>query len=197
MEKQKFSNEDFDDQDINLSDEELGDEGIDDTPLHGDDNMSEDELPEDDNSAKVAGAADGQEWKDKYLRLSAEFDNFRKRTLREKMDLISSGGEDVLKSMLPLMDDMDRAVKAAEEARDMVGMKEGVELIAHKLRETLHSKGVTEIQSVGQPLDTDLHEAVALLPVEEGHKGKIIDVVQKGYIMKDKVIRHAKVVVGE
>ena len=138
-----------------------------------------------------------EEWKDKYLRLSAEFDNYRKRTLREKMELIESGGEDVIKSMLAVMDDFDRALNAMQSATDVASVREGVELISQKMRDALKAKGVSEIEAVGLPLDTDLHEAIAKFPVEDERKGLIIDVVQKGYKLKDKVIRYAKVVVGE
>ncbi len=158
---------------------------------------------------KVADTADGQtdktapqpadtdEWKDKYLRLSAEFDNYRKRTLKEKMDLIESGGEDVIKSMLSVMDDFGRALAAMQNATDVASVREGVELISQKMTDALKAKGVSEIEAIGQPLDTDLHEAVAKFPAGEDKKGLIIDVVQKGYKLKDKVIRYAKVVVGE
>ena len=149
----------------------------------------------DETAAAVAEAA---QWKDKYLRLSAEFDNYRKRTLREKMDLIAAGGEDVIKSVLGIVDDLDRALQAVEAAKDVDALREGVRLIAQKLDGTLKSKGVSEIEAIGLPLDTDLHEAVAKVPVEDdSKKGKIIDVVQKGYKLKDKVVRYAKVVVGE
>ena len=149
----------------------------------------------DETAAAVAEAA---QWKDKYLRLSAEFDNYRKRTLREKMDLIAAGGEDVIKSVLGIVDDLDRALQAVEAAKDVEALREGVRLIAQKLDGTLKSKGVSEIEAIGLPLDTDLHEAVAKVPVEDdSKKGKIIDVVQKGYKLKDKVVRYAKVVVGE
>ena len=138
-----------------------------------------------------------EEWKDKYLRLSAEFDNYRKRTLREKMELIESGGEDVIKSMLAVMDDFDRALNAMQSATDVASVREGVELISQKMRDALKAKGVSEIEAVGAPLDTDLHEAVAKFPAGDDKKGKVIDVVQKGYKLKEKVIRYAKVVVGE
>ena len=149
-------------------------------------------------SAKTAQVnAEAEEWKDKYLRLSAEFDNYRKRTLREKMELIESGGEDVIKSMLAVMDDFDRALQAMQSATDVASVREGVELISQKMRDSLKGKGVSEIEAVGQPLDTDLHEAVAKFPAGEDKKGLVIDVVQKGYKLKEKVIRYAKVVVGE
>ena len=141
--------------------------------------------------------SEAEEWKDKYLRLSAEFDNYRKRTLREKMELIESGGEDVIKSMLAIMDDFERALGAMQSATDVAAVREGVELISQKMRDTLRGKGVVEIEAIGLPLDTDLHEAVAKFPAGDDKKGLIIDVVQKGYKLKDKVIRYAKVVVGE
>ena len=141
--------------------------------------------------------SEAEEWKDKYLRLSAEFDNYRKRTLREKMELIESGGEDVIKLMLGVMDDFDRALNAMQSATDVASVREGVELISQKMRDALKTKGVSEIEAVGEALDTDLHEAVAKFPAGDDKKGKVIDVVQKGYKLKEKVIRYAKVVVGE
>lgn len=159
------------------------------------DNVAEEQQPEADKTATVADEA--AEWKDKYMRLSAEFDNYRKRTLKEKMDLIESGGEDVIKSMLAVMDDFERALAAMQSATDVASVKEGVELIQHKMCDTLKAKGVSEIEAVGLPLDTDLHEAVAKFPAGDDKKGLIIDVVQKGYKLKEKVIRYAKVVVGE
>ena len=141
--------------------------------------------------------SEAEEWKDKYIRLSAEFDNYRKRTLREKMELIESGGEDVIKSMLSVMDDFDRALSAMQSATDVASVREGVELISQKMRDALKVKGVSEIAAKGEVLDTDLHEAVAKFPAGEEQKGKVIDVVQKGYKLKEKVIRYAKVVVGE
>lgn len=159
------------------------------------DNVTDESFESDDKSAQMSDAAD--EWKDKYLRLVAEFDNYRKRTLREKMDLISNGGEDVIKSLLEVMDDIDRAIVAMDTAQDIDSVKQGIVLIHQKLMDTLRSKGVVEIDAIGDALDTDLHEAVAKFPVADEKKGKIIDVVQKGYKLKDKVVRFAKVVVGE
>ncbi len=159
------------------------------------DNVAEEQQPEADKTAQVADEA--AEWKDKYMRLSAEFDNYRKRTLKEKMDLIESGGEDVIKSMLAVMDDFERALAAMQSATDVAAVREGIELIQHKMSDTLKAKGVSEIEAAGLPLDTDLHEAVAQFPAGDDKKGLIIDVVQKGYKLKEKVIRYAKVVVGE
>ena len=162
--------------------------------------------PEADNVAEPAGeqtdksapaTAENDEWKDKSLRLSAEFDNYRKRTLKEKMDLIESGGEDVIKLMLGVMDDFGRALAAMQNATDVAAVREGVELISQKMTDALKAKGVSEIEAIGQPLDTDLHEAVAKFPAGDDKKGLIIDVVQKGYKLKEKVIRYAKVVVGD
>ena len=159
------------------------------------DKVAEDDVAEADKMAQANKEA--EEWKDKYLRLSAEFDNYRKRTLREKMDLIESGGEDVIKSMLSVMDDFDRALSAMQSATDVASVREGVELIWQKMRDALKAKGVNEIEAKGEVLDTDLHEAVAKFPAGDEQKGKVIDVVQKGYKLKEKVIRYAKVVVGE
>jgi len=163
-----------------------------DNMTHSDDNSAEQAPPSEDFKSQA------EEWKDKYMRLSAEFDNYRKRTLKEKMDLIASGGEDIIKSILTVVDDMDRALASLEVSSDTEAVRKGVELIAQKLGDTLRSKGVSEIEAIGKPLDTDLHEAVAKIPApEQEQKGCILDVVQKGYKLKDKVIRYAKVVVGE
>lgn len=162
----------------------------------GDAKVADQETKTENASEKMA--AEIAEWRDKYVRLSAEFDNYRKRTLKEKMDLMSSAGEDVIKSLLPVMDDLERALAATEKASDVAAVREGVVLISNKLRDTLRGRGLAEIEAVGQELDTDFHEAVAKIPAQdETQKGRIIDVVQKGYKLNDKVIRHSKVVVGE
>lgn len=162
----------------------------------GDAKVADQETKTEDASEKMA--AEIAEWRDKYVRLSAEFDNYRKRTLKEKMDLMSSAGEDVIKSLLPVMDDLERALAAMEKTSDVAAVREGVVLISNKLRDTLRGRGLAEIEAVGQELDTDFHEAVAKIPAQdETQKGRIIDVVQKGYKLNDKVIRHSKVVVGE
>ena len=165
-------------------------------------NVSDDGGADADTMAETAKesdtAAEVAEWRDKYLRLQAEFDNFRKRTLREKMELVRSGGADVLKSMLDVLDDVQRAVVASEKSEDIAALREGERLVAQKFADTLRQKGVTEIEAAGKEFDADRHEAVAKFPApEEGLKGKVIDVVQKGYMLDDKVLRYAKVVVGE
>ncbi len=136
--------------------------------------------------------------KKEYLFLMAEFDNFRKRTLREKSELIKNGGESVLKDVLPIMDDFERAVKASETSDDVASMKEGMTLIYHKLQKFLAQNGVKEIDPSDDTFDTEKHEAISVLPVpDESKKGKILDTVQKGYTINDKVLRHAKVVVAQ
>ena len=137
------------------------------------------------------------EWRDKYIRLQAEFDNFRKRTLREKMDLVQSGGADVLKTMLSVLDDVYRAVEASEKSEDIEALREGEKLVAQKFCDALRSKGVTEIEAKDKEFDSDLHEAVARFAAGEDKRGKVIDVVQRGYMLGEKVLRYAKVVVGE
>ena len=149
------------------------------------------ELPSRDWEAEIA------EWQDKYLRLQAEFDNFRKRTLREKMELVQSGSAECVKNFLPLMDDLQRALEAIEKSNDLEALREGVKLIAQKFRETLKKQNVKEIEALGLELETDHHEAVARFDAGKEKKGKIVDVVQPGYKMGDKVLRFAKVVVGE
>ena len=139
-----------------------------------------------------------EEQKDKYLRLSAEFDNYRKRTMKEKAELILNGGEKSLSSILPVVDDFERAIKTMEPATDVQAVKEGVELIYNKFMATLAQNGVKVIETKDQPLNTDYHEAIAVIPApSEAQKGKILDCVQTGYTLNDKVLRHAKVVVGE
>ena len=139
-----------------------------------------------------------EEQKDKYLRLSAEFDNYRKRTMKEKAELILNGGEKSLSSILPVVDDFERAIKTMETATDVNAVKEGVELIYNKFMAVLAQNGVKVIETKDQPLDTDYNEAIAVIPApSEAQKGKILDCVQTGYTLNDKVLRHAKVVVGE
>ncbi len=139
-----------------------------------------------------------QHLKDNHLRQLAEFDNYRKRTLKEKAELILNGGEKVMTAFLPILDDLARAQKNIEKNQDYNTLKEGVDLIVKKLYKVLGEQGLTVIDTEGQPFDTDYYEAVALVPVEdETQKGKVIDCVQTGYKLNDKVIRHAKVVVGQ
>lgn len=136
-------------------------------------------------------------WQDKYIRLQAEFDNYRKRTLREKMDLVESGGKDVLTAMLSVLDDVYRAVEASEKSDDITALREGEKLVLHKFEEVLAQKKVTPIAAMGEEFNPDFHEAVARFAAGEDKKGRVIDVVQRGFMLGDKVLRYAKVVVGE
>jgi len=135
---------------------------------------------------------------DKYIRLAADFDNYRKRMLKERMELIKTAGEDVLVSFLPILDDVERAMKSIRESQDLEAVKTGVELIYSKLKDFLTQKGIKEIDALNQPFNTDFHEAITKIPVDDqDKKGKVVDVVQKGYTLHDKVVRFPKVVVGE
>ena len=142
--------------------------------------------------------AEQEEMKDKYLRLSAEFDNYRKRTMKEKAELILNGGEKAFKAILPVIDDMERALATMQKATDVDAVKEGVDLIYNKFIQILGQNGVHAIDTKEKELDTDFHDAIAIIdaPTEE-LKGKILDCVETGYTLNDKVIRHAKVVVGK
>jgi len=134
---------------------------------------------------------------DQYLRLAAEYDNYRKRTVKEKADLIKTAAEKVLVDLLPVIDDFERALEHIEKSEDIEALKDGVKLIYNHFQKFLKQQGVEEIEALGQQLNTDFHEAVQQVPVEnQEQKGKIVHIVQKGYKLYDKVIRHAKVVVG-
>ncbi len=136
--------------------------------------------------------------KDKHIRLQAEFDNYRKRTMKERMELLKTASESVLVNILPVIDDFDRAIQTLDGIESDAPVKEGVSLIYNKFQEFLKQNGVKEIEAKGKDFDTDLHEAITTFPAPaEDLKGKIIDVVQKGYYLNDKVIRHSKVVIGE
>ena len=137
------------------------------------------------------------DWRDKYLRLQAEFDNFRKRTLREKMALIESGGSDVWKAVLPVLDDMERAIAASEKSEDIAALREGERLIYNKFVDIMRQKGVVEIEALDTDFNPDLHEAVARFAAGEEKSGTVIDVVQRGYKQGEQVLRYTKVVVGE
>ncbi len=138
------------------------------------------------------------ELQDKYLRLSAEFDNYRKRTLKEKSELIRTAGEEILKKILPVVDNFERGLKAMEQSQDLASLKEGVMLIYNHFRDFLQQQGIKEISTMNEPLNIDLHEAITTVPApSEELKGKIVDVIEKGYTLHDKVIRYSKVVIGE
>ena len=139
-----------------------------------------------------------EEQKDKYLRLSAEFDNYRKRTMKEKAELIKNGGEKAISAILPILDDLERALGNMQKTDDIKAVQEGIDLIYQKFLKNLSQEGLEKMNPIGEAFDTDYHEAVALVPApEENQKGKILDCVQTGYKLNDKVIRHAKVVVAQ
>jgi molecular chaperone GrpE len=138
------------------------------------------------------------ELQDRYLRLSAEFDNFRKRTLKEKIELQRSANENLLEAILPVVDDFDRAIQSVDEAQDIEAVKEGFKLISVKFHGFLNQQGIKEIEAFHKEFDTDLHEAITKIPAPSRKlKGKVVDVIQKGYFLNDKVLRFSKVVIGE
>ena len=184
----------------NINEEELKEQAVQDE--NGEETTEKEEvaLTEEEKLAQELEKANAEieDQKDKYLRLSAEFDNYRKRTMKEKAELILNGGEKSISSILPIVDDFERALKNMETATDVAAVKEGVELIYNKFMTVLGQNGVKVIETKEQPLDTDYHEAIAVIPApDEALKGKILDCVQTGYTLNDKEIRHAKVVVGE
>lgn len=139
-----------------------------------------------------------EQYKDKYLRAVAEFDNYRKRTLKEKAELILNGSEKAIAAVLPILDDMERAIANGEKTEDLNVLREGMSLIYTKFQKVLESIGVKEIETADADFDTDVHEAIAMVPgMGDDKKGKVLDCVQKGYKLNDKVIRHAKVAVGQ
>jgi molecular chaperone GrpE len=139
-----------------------------------------------------------QELHDKYLRLSAEFDNYRKRTLKEKTELIKTASEELIIKIIPFVDDIERGINAVRTSQDVEAVKEGINLIYGRFKDFLQQNGVKEIEALNQDFNTDFHEAVTKVPAsDEQQKGKVVDVIEKGYLLYDKVIRYPKVVVGE
>ena len=167
------------------------------------DSESSDDVKEDDNpevceeeSEKLRSELD--EYKDKYLRLMAEFDNYRKRVLKEKSELILNGGEKVISSILPVLDDIERAEESMTTIEDSKSFQEGVSLIFEKLKTILEKNGLKKMDTVGEQFNVDFHEAIAMVPGQPDElRGKVIDSVQTGYLLNDKVLRHAKVAVAE
>jgi molecular chaperone GrpE len=157
-------------------------------PLEGAENISEEDK----------WKSDAAEWKDKYLRLFAEFDNFRKRSIRERHELLVSASGDVIKDLLTVVDDFDRAIRANEGLEDIDVVKEGFSLIHNKMMKRLEAKGLKPIDAQGKPFDTDFHESITQIPApSEELKGKVLDEVEKGYLLNDKVLRFSKVVIGQ
>lgn len=151
-----------------------------------------------DATQEISSEAKLAEMQDRYLRLSAEFDNYRKRTLREKIEITRHAGENLLISLVPVMDDFERALKLMESTSDCAAMKNGIDLIYNKFRDFLRQNGIREIESLNNEFNVDLHDAVNKVSVEDGSmKGKVVEVIEKGYYLHDKVMRFSKVVVGE
>ena len=199
--------------DINIEDEELQEDAQDaatvnetettadetentaDNPAEGKDAEAEEATEKD---PLEAAQEEIESLKDKYLRSVAEFDNYRKRTLKEKADLILNGGEKTVSAILPVIDDMERAIENGKKTDDVAVLREGMELIYHKFMKTLEGLGVKKIETENADFSTDVHEAVAMVPgMGDDKKGKVIDCLQQGYKLNDKVIRHAKVAVGQ
>jgi molecular chaperone GrpE len=189
------------DEKIKVEDEEL-------TDVHVEENENETAKTDAENSesTKEEDTADPllvaeqqiADLKDKYLRQVAEFDNYRKRTLKERAELILNGGEKTIVALLPVIDDMERAIENGEKTEDTEVLREGMKLIYHKLMKTLENMGVKTIDTENADFNTDLHEAVAMVPgMGDDMKGKVIDCMTTGYMLNDKVIRHAKVAVGQ
>jgi molecular chaperone GrpE len=160
-------------------------------------NSEEAELPQADSSPTAKLEEQLAELNDKYLRLFSDFDNYRKRTAKERIELAKTAGEDFFKAVLPVLDDFERGLKAMNEAADLNALKEGVDLIYNKLNATLAAKGLEPLTSIGLAFDADIHEAITNIPApSEDMKGKVVDEVERGYALNGKVIRYAKVIVG-
>lgn len=183
---------------------EVNTEELTDCQSEGHDNMAENEAETEaeketeEKSPLEQAQQEIEELKDKYLRSVAEFDNYRKRTLKEKAELILNGSEKAIDAVLPILDDMERAIANGTKTDDPAVLREGMELIYAKFQKVLEGLGVKEIETADTDFDTDVHEAIAMVPgMGDDKKGKVLDCVQKGYKMNDKVIRHAKVAVGQ
>ena len=206
--KKNKAGETVDNMDINSHDKSNLVEGLTDSAETGDFQDVEDmaDLPEVTDSISTAKETSEEdvtdvklaEMQDRYLRLSAEFDNYRKRTIREKIELTKNAGESILVSIVPVMDDFERALKLMDSSTDYAAMKAGIDLIYNKFKDFFAQNGIKEIESLHSSFNVDLHEAVTKIPVENADlKGKVVEVLQKGYYLNDKVLRFSKVVVGE
>lgn len=158
---------------------------------------AEKELVSDEQAATEQLRAELDTANDKYLRLYAEFDNYKRRVARERIELMQSAGKEVIANLLPVLDDLNRALKAFETATEVAPIQEGVSLVTQKLKTILTNQGLKEMESIGKPFDAELQEAITNIPApSDDLKGKVIDEIEKGYFLHDKVLRHAKVVVG-
>lgn len=201
MDKNKYEQEaqsiDKDTPDVEFTDVTPGDDdsaAVEDDVLESEDENEEEALKDQLDKALKAN----ESMKKDYMFLMAEFDNFKKRTLKEKSELLKNAAESTLKGLLPIVDDFERGLDAIKDSSDASSVKEGMELIYNKLIKYLATNGVKPIESTGAAFDADLHEAIAMVPTpDESQRGKVIDTVEKGYTLNDKVIRHAKVAVGQ
>ncbi len=188
-EETKLQDEEIVQEEITSSEEEMSIEA-------DNEKTSETETNEEGEAEQKDDSAEAEEWKDKYIRLYAEFENYKKRTLKEKAELILNGGEKTITAILPILDDFERAI--ADKTEDATAIKEGFDLIFKKFLKTLEGIGVNKIETEDKDFNVDYHEAIAMVPgMGDDKKGKIIDCVQTGYMLNDKVIRHAKVAVGQ
>lgn len=199
MSKSKHNKDNGTAEDLNRTAGRQPETGNDANPTDNEAQASKEETNETTDEEKIEQLEEQlAEMKDKYLRQVAEFDNYRKRTLKEKTELILNGGEKVLTALLPVLDDLDRASENLQKSDDVEALRKGVELISQKLLGVLHSQGLKEIDTAGKDFNTDYHEAIAMVPAQsDDQKGKVVDCVQKGYMLNDKVIRHAKVAIGQ
>ena len=178
-------------------------EELNDNPAHDNVDGENTSVNNEENAAETANESERDfeaellEKDDKYLRLYAEFENYKRRTLAERIELFKTAGQEIMLAMIPVLDDFERALKAMENATDVTSVKQGIDLVSHKFKNTLVAKGLKPMESIGQAFNADLHEAITNIPApSEDMKDKIIDEVEKGYYLGDKVIRYAKVVVG-
>ncbi|GAA4303570.1 nucleotide exchange factor GrpE [Nibribacter koreensis] len=163
------------------------------TPEHEEEQIGETEEP----ATEDKSASEADELRDKYLRLHAEFDNFRRRTSKERLELFKTANQELMVALIPVLDDLERAQAAMKDAQDVNAVREGVELIFSKFQNLLQQKGLKAMEAVGQPFDAEVHEAITQIPApSEDMKGKVIDQVEKGYYLNEKVVRFAKVVIG-
>lgn len=197
--KEILDNEDVVNEENKIEEEVMPDAQAVDGETKAEDSEKQELTPEERLQAELDAAnAEIAKAKNDYLFLRAEFDNFRKRTLKEKSELLINGGERAFKGLLPVIDDFERAIGAFATTNDLDSIKQGIELIYNKFTKYLNDNGVKKINAKGNEFDTDYHEAMTLIPVEDDEqKGKVIDVIEEGYTINDKVIRHSKVVVGK
>lgn len=181
-----------------LPKEELNEQATDKRDPEAQENAAKEDVTSKEEDPLTAAQNELAALKDKHLRLYSEFENFRRRTAKERIELIGSAGSQVLTELLPVLDDLDRAIANNEEVDDIEAVKEGFKLIDHKMRKALENRGLTPMDAIGKTFDTDHHEAVTKIPApKKKQRGKVVDVIERGYLLNGKVLRYAKVVIGE